>query len=74
MGIAVETATVGYFAVAAPALALATPVSVCASIHRRMRLASAMRVYLPNELRNTMTTGRSSITASITRHCPASLV
>ncbi len=45
-----------------------------ASIHWRMRLASATRVYLPNEFSSTMTTGRSSIWACITRHWPASLM
>src|SRR6187399_2022066 len=44
------------------------------SIHLRMRRASAVRVRVPNEFRNTMMTGRSSIVVSMTRHWPASLV
>jgi hypothetical protein len=46
----------------------------CASIHLRMRRASAVRVSFPNELSNTRLTARSPIMACITRHSPASLV
>jgi hypothetical protein len=42
------------------------------SIQVLTRLASATRVYLPSESRSTITTLRPSITASITRHLPAS--
>ena len=61
-----------YFAAVAPALAMVG--SLCASIHFRMRRASAVRVSLPKEFSNTMMTGRSPTMACITRHSPASLV
>src|SRR5690606_21341276 len=43
-----------------------------ASIQLRTRLASAIRVYLPNEFSKIMTMGRFSTRAVITRHRPAS--
>ena len=46
-------------------------VSSVASIHLRMRRASATRVRLPKELSSTMTMVRSSITVCITRQRPA---
>ena len=55
-----------------PCLASPQTAALLASIQSRMRLASPMRVNLPQELSSTMTTSRPSMTACITRQRPAS--
>ena len=48
------------------------PLAEAFSIQRLMRLASPMRVSLPQESSSTMTTGRLLSQACMTRHLPAS--
>ena len=59
---------------AGQALSAGPGVSSLASIHLRIRTASATRVFLPTEFRRTMTTVRPWMTACITRQRPASVM